>query len=97
MFRQKLKALRKPDMYHGWGKTKNYFEGWYFKLIDATEKHALAIIPGISISPEGEQGAFIQILDGKACTAAFIPFDANTFSPDNDRFFVKIKYGFFGK
>jgi hypothetical protein len=91
MLFQKLKALRNPDMYHGWGKSKKYFEGWYFKLIDATETYALAIIPGISITSEGTQSAFIQILDGKGCTATFIPFDANSFQPDDDKFFIKIK------
>lgn len=38
MFPNRLKTLQNPEMYQGWRKSKNYFEGWYFKLIDATEQ-----------------------------------------------------------
>lgn len=38
MFPIYLKTLQNPEMYQGWRKSKNYFEGWYFKLIDATEQ-----------------------------------------------------------
>ena len=63
-FKKRWKALWNPDMYHGWGKEKNYFEGWYFKIVDPTEQYAFAFIPGISIGQEN-QHAFIQVLDGK--------------------------------
>ena len=26
-----LRAIWRPEMYHGNGKTKDFFEGWYFK------------------------------------------------------------------
>lgn len=91
MFLKRFKSLQNPDMYHGWGKQKSYFEGWYFKLIDPTEKYALAVIPGISMSDTGEQHSFIQILDGKKYTAEYLTFKANDFQPDEKHFFVKIK------
>ena len=91
MYLKRLKSLQNPDMYHGWGKEKSYFEGWYFKLIDPTEKFAIAVIPGISISNTGEKHSFIQILDGKKCTTIYLPFEATDFQPDDNRFFIKIK------
>ncbi len=52
-------------MYHGWGQQRKYFEGWYFKIVDPSERFAFALIPGISYGKDGETHAFIQVLDGK--------------------------------
>jgi tocopherol cyclase len=79
-----------PDMYHGWGRTHNFFEGWYFKIVDATEKYAFAFIPGISIGKTGESHAFIQVLDGKKCTTAYHRFDSQTFKPSEEIFNVQL-------
>lgn len=73
-------------MYHGWGKKKGYFEGWYFKIVDPSERYAFAIIPGISWGKDGVDHAFIQLLDGKACTAAYHNFLSHEFQP-SDRLF----------
>ncbi len=79
-----------PDRYHGWGKTKTYFEGWYFKLITADEQNAFAIIPGIAMNDAGEKHAFIQLLDGKAETAEYFTFPFDAFQAHASRFEVKI-------
>ena len=34
-----------PDLYHGHDQYTNFFEGWYFKIVDATATYALALIP----------------------------------------------------
>lgn len=79
MLIQKLQALFHPEQYHGWGKTKRYFEGWYYKIINASEDKAFAIIPGIAMDEKGEKQAFIQVLDGKKLTAEYFKFDAIEF------------------
>ncbi len=79
-----------PDMYHGWGRTRNFFEGWYFKIVDATERHAYAFIPGISIGKTGDSHAFIQVLDGKKCTTAYHRFDSQDFKPSGEIFDVRL-------
>ena len=43
---------------------KNYFEGWYFKIVDKEEKNIYAIIPGISFGNEENIQVFIQFFDG---------------------------------
>lgn len=84
MLHKKIQALFHPERYHGWGKTKKYFEGWYYKVISADEKHAFAFIPGIAMDTNGQKHAFIQILDGKKQTAEYIRFPAESFiSGDN--------------
>ena len=52
-----------PATYQGGNKTRRYFEGWYFKQVDAEEKTVLAVIPGVSFSQDGvSKHAFVQVL-----------------------------------
>lgn len=84
------RALWNPDMYHGWGYEKAYFEGWYIKIVDSTETHAWAFIPGISIGHGGEKHAFIQTIDGKACKTTYHKFDIQAFQPSELSFDVSL-------
>lgn len=84
------RALWDPDRYHGWGKRSGYFEGWYYKLVDPSGEHVLALIPGIAYDEEGDGHAFIQQLDGKACTATYHRFPTTEFRPDPNRFAVDL-------
>lgn len=86
MLQKKIQALFHPERYHGWGKNKRYFEGWYYKVITANEKHAFAFIPGIAMDNEGNKQAFIQILDGKKQTADYIRFPASDFISQSNIF-----------
>lgn len=53
-----------PDLYHGHDQYTNFFEGWYFKIVDATGRYALAFIPGISRTEEAKNHhSFIQVID----------------------------------
>jgi len=86
----KWKALWHPDRYHGWGKKKSYFEGWYYKMVSADGGLACSFIPGISMDAEGSQHAFIQMIDGTAGKTYYERYDAGTFICDPDRHHVKI-------
>src|ERR1035437_2827074 len=85
-----LQALFHPDQFQGWGKSKRYFEGWYFKVVNADESKAFAFIPGIAMDINGNQQAFIQVMDGKARTAEYHKFDAKDFHPKIGKFEVEI-------
>ena len=89
-FIRRWRAIWQPDMYHGWGRSKSYFEGWYFKIVDATEGSAFAFIPGISMGQNGEQHAFIQVFDGKRCTSEYIRFNADAFKPSEENFDIQL-------
>jgi hypothetical protein len=91
----KLRALWNPDQFQGWGRTRRYFEGWYFKIVSPDERHALAFIPGIAMSEQGERHAFIQVMDGKACRAEYHRFDAADFRPSERHFAVELGGNFF--
>lgn len=86
MLSKKVKSIFNPPFYQGWGKTAKYFEGWYFKVVDPSEKYAFAIIPGIAMDEKGNSHAFIQVLDGKKKTAVYHRFETEDFKPATDRF-----------
>ncbi len=89
-FITKIRSLFNPSMYQGWGNSRKYFEGWYFKVVNEPETAAFAFIPGISMNVKGEKQAFVQILDGKKKTSVFIPFDASVFIPSEREFTVTV-------
>ena len=87
---RRLRATWHPDEYHGWGHSRRYFEGWYFKVVSPDEQHAMAFIPGISMNKHDERHAFVQVMDGKACSAQFHRFSADSFRPAARRFEVSV-------
>ena len=86
----KIKSLFDPTMYQGWGNTRRYFEGWYFKIVNASESRAFAFIPGIAMDESGNSHAFIQVLDGKEKRSEYLSFDARSFIPSDEKFEVSI-------
>ncbi len=92
-----LKSLRNPDLYHG-RLGKNYFEGWYFKLVDSQMKNAFAFIPGVFFSPTGEYDhAFIQVVDGMKRAYQYERFAVNDFTATRDVFSVNVAGSSFGR
>lgn len=90
MLLRKLNSFFNPERFQGWGKKRKYFEGWYFKVVNAEETRAFAFIPGIAMDEKGNRQAFVQVLDGKNKTAVYHRFDAASFQPAPNRFFVTV-------
>lgn len=90
MIRTKLRALFHPEQFQGWTRKRNYFEGWYFKIVNQAESKAFAIIPGIAIDSLGERHAFVQVLDGKKLTAHYHKFESAAFIPEPDSFNIAV-------
>lgn len=77
--RQFINSRLNPDWYHGQDKKGSFFEGWYFKIVDASERHSYAFIPGIFINSDASKThAFIQVLKGKTGKTTYhhFPFDS---------------------
>lgn len=78
--------------FHGEGKRRSYFEGWYFKHQNAEQ--TIALIPAYHIEQSGRASASIQIItDGQVWRAVF---PADDFRAKKDRFFVRIGSNTFG-
>lgn len=85
MLLTRLHAFFHPEQFQGWGKKRNYFEGWYFKVLTGDAAHAYAVIPGIAMDIRGNRHAFIQVLDGIKKTAVYHRFPADDFHPVSRR------------
>jgi tocopherol cyclase len=87
---ESIRAIRKPAMYHGFGKRRRFFEGWYFKCVSPAGDAVYAIIPGVSVGAGGESHAFIQILNGLRRTSTYHRYAIDEFSSARDRFDIRI-------
>ncbi|MGE5456295.1 MAG: tocopherol cyclase family protein [Ignavibacteriales bacterium] len=72
--------------YAGHNKTKNYFEGWYLKVVN--DNHVLACIFGISLY-ESDPHSFIQIMDSDDSKSRYFRFNVEDFYYNKD--VVRIK------
>lgn len=93
----RFKSFFNPEQYHGWGKKCRYFEGWYFKLINADETAAFAFIPGVAMDNDGKRQSFIQVLNGYRTTADYHRFEFADFHPTEGKFEVKILENYFSE
>ena len=72
-----------PERFQGRHRRRNYFEGWYFKLIDRERESAMALIPGISLGDgPSERHAFIQLIDDRTAQVAYFRFPFEDFHAD---------------
>lgn len=81
----------RPEAYHGGRKRTGYFEGWYFKVVDATESRRLAIIPGVFLAADPhESHAFVQTLDGVTGRTTYHRYPFDQFAAAADTFHIRI-------
>ncbi|HEY5465952.1 MAG TPA: tocopherol cyclase family protein [Clostridia bacterium] len=80
-----------PEIFQGVHKHRNYFEGWYFKLISRDRSRVLALIPGIAMG-RGPQDAhsFIQVIDAHRNRVAYLRYPIEAFQTDHERFDILV-------
>lgn len=92
------KKMSHPEMFQGYKKSKNYFEGWYFKMVSANGSSIFSVIPGISLSSDGkEKHAFIQIIDGTTAETSYYTFPIEDFSFSKSGFAIRIGKNYFSE
>ncbi len=80
-----------PENYHGHGEKPPFFEGWYYKLVDASEQKRYAVIPGVFITQNSaDNHAFIQVLDGISAHATYHSYPMNAFYAHEEAFEVRV-------
>jgi hypothetical protein len=85
-----LKRVWDPEIYQGGSRRNDYFEGWYIKCVDATRKHVVAFIPGVSQDARGgTTHSFVQVVRPGGKTA-YLEYPIDRFSFDRRRFGVRI-------
>lgn len=87
-----IKAIRNPDIYHGKDKKSNFFEGWYFKIVQPGTGNTYSFIPGVFISSEeGQSHSFIQVLKGNQNNFKYLKFKKDEFKASTSEFNLKVK------
>ena len=89
-FLLRRRATLDPPRFQGWGRTRHYFEGWYFKVVVPEHNLAYAFIPGISYDRAGQGHAFLQVLNGVAATSEYHAYRTEQFQPAPDRFYLQL-------
>ncbi|MHB1134446.1 MAG: tocopherol cyclase family protein [Chloroflexota bacterium] len=86
-----MRATLDPDRYHGRGRGRPFFEGWYYKLVDRAEGRRYAIIPGVFRGQDAAADhAFIQVLDGVSGQTTYTSLPIGSFATASERFDVSI-------
>lgn len=87
----RLRSILHPDAYHGHHETGPFFEGWYFKLVNAAEDERWCIIPGVYLGRNpADTHAFIQVMNGVTGESIYQPFDYSQFSSAVGQFEVHL-------
>lgn len=91
-----MKKLINPDLYHGKHKKKNFFEGWYFKIVDKNNENQFAFIPGIAKGIKAKHNhSFIQVLNSKNRNYTYYKYNEKCFRYNNDNFKINIDKSLF--
>jgi hypothetical protein len=91
-----VRKIWKPELFQGTKRSTNYFEGWYFKLVDQLEENIFAVIPGIALGTTKEGAyAFIQFLNGKTGDFEYFTFAIDDFIFSSKDFEISITGNYF--
>lgn len=85
------KNLINPDLYHGNNKKNNFFEGWYFKIVQPSKNLTYCFIPGIFLSSkENCTHSFIQVLKGHEASFKYLKYNQDEFITSKTEFNIAV-------
>lgn len=86
-----FRTLWRPQVYHGQGRNRNYFEGWFFKVVDPARARVFAFIPGIFMAKDlADSHAFIQVLDNRMTRSLYFRFPVSAFQASRKTLDIRI-------
>lgn len=78
-------------MYHGRLMSPPFFEGWYFKVVDASGENRYAFIPGVFVGKTpADSHVFVQVLDGSSQRVEYHRYPIEQFWSAEGRFELRI-------
>lgn len=90
-----ISRLFNPEVFQGKYKKKNYFEGWYYKLVDKNETNSFALIPGLAIDEHKNSHAFIQLIDSLDYNTEYFTFPFDDFNYSKESLNISINNNVF--
>ncbi|MDA3936433.1 MAG: tocopherol cyclase family protein [Actinomycetota bacterium] len=86
----RLRKIWVPALYQDGRKSRGYFEGWYFKFVDAATNHPIAVIPGVALDPtDATSHSFVQLIRSGGRTS-YWEYAADEFCFATDRFEIEV-------
>jgi tocopherol cyclase len=83
-----LPRLYRPAVYQGRKNPDQYFEGWYFKFVDAPGEQVWSFIPGVSFS--GDKHCFIQVINATTGQSHYFRFPPEVFNYSRRNLLVRV-------
>ena len=77
-----------PPVFQGRKNPRSYFEGWYYKHVDAGGEHIWSIIFGVSWSNDSH--SFIQVIEGKTGKTDYVRYPLEDFSYEKKKLNISI-------
>ncbi|WP_261856304.1 tocopherol cyclase family protein [Clostridium folliculivorans] len=81
-----INLVRNPDIYHGKNEKTDFFEGWYFKLVQPRTGDTYCFIPGIFLGKEENSHSFIQVMKGNERNFKYLKYRENQFKASASEF-----------
>jgi hypothetical protein len=86
-----LFKIKHPEIFQGRLTNKHYFEGWYFKLVDASSQTLYAFIIGISLDKKTNTShAFVQFFNVAELKMYYLKYDVSEFHASDDKLEIQI-------
>jgi hypothetical protein len=86
-----------PNSFQGNLHKKNYFEGWYNKIVNFSQDHIYSFIPTISLDAKSSHSA-IQIFDGYNAKYYYIKYPLSSFRNfSNEHYHIKLGNSIFSE
>lgn len=83
--------LWNPGVFHGGRQDRQFFEGWYYKLITPDREGRWAVIPGVFHHPDPDlRHAFIQVLDGTSGSVNYHRFPVGEFRASGPDYEIQV-------
>ena len=91
-----LNKIKYPLLFQGNSKSKEYFEGWYYKQVSKDEKSVISFIPGISLF-NSDLHSFLQYIfiktdenNKKVVKTGYIRYALEDFKVTNNPFILQV-------
>lgn len=83
-------SLFNPEFYRGQLK-RNFFEGWYYKIVDKKNEHSIVFIPGyLKEKAALNNHSFMQVLIGKTAKTHYLRFGIDSFHLNHESYEITI-------
>jgi hypothetical protein len=91
-----MRKIWTPSVFHGTNPNRQFFEGWYYKLISGDTQSRWAVIPGVFYHPDpGLRHAFVQVLDGITSQVTYYRFPVEEFQASQTQYEIRIGNNYF--